>query len=195
MSAIDRIIQQMEVAAQEKRAALKKERLAEIDSLYEQQKQQIEADHQQQLEAQLESLKKKFQQTRKRQDVELRQTSLRQKQQYLTLLFEAAYQKMTEWEHCQTREFAKAALQQLDLADKVLFQPANKADEEIYPAEWLAEINKKIPYQLELGAPLEKNDHGFIVNDHGIQYNFLYRSLLTEERVKNSNQLMKELFD
>jgi len=77
MNAIEKIISQMNEAAEQERAALEQEERMKIDQNFEQKRTQIETEHQKQKEKQIELLEKKYRQLRNRQQVEVRQENLK----------------------------------------------------------------------------------------------------------------------
>ena len=65
MNAIEKIISQMNEAAEQERAALEQEERMKIDQNFEQKRTQVETEHQKQKEKQIELLEKKYRQLRK----------------------------------------------------------------------------------------------------------------------------------
>lgn len=60
-------------------------------------------------------------------------------------------------------------------------------------SDWLEEISNELSYTLHLGEAIQ--NEGFIVDDQGIQYNFLYRDLLNELRSQAGSEITRELFE
>ncbi|MCH0446730.1 ATPase V, partial [Enterococcus faecium] len=98
MNAIEKIISQMNEAAEQERAALEQEERMKIDQNFEQKRTQIETEHQKQKEKQIELLEKKYRQLRNRQQVEVRQENLNAKQEFLRRLFADAIAEMENWD-------------------------------------------------------------------------------------------------
>ena len=107
MNAIEKIISQMNEAAEQERAALEQEERMKIDQNFEQKRTQIETEHQKQKEKQIELLEKKYRQLRNRQQVEVRQENLNAKQEFLRRLFADAIAEMENWDESEQIQFIK----------------------------------------------------------------------------------------
>ena len=81
MNAIEKIISQMNEAAEQERAALEQEERMKIDQNFEQKRTQIETEHQNKKKNKSNYLKK-YRQLRNRQQVEVRQENLNAKQEF-----------------------------------------------------------------------------------------------------------------
>ena len=165
MDAIDKIIAEIDNKAQSERASRKAQEEAQIATWYEQEVAKAKSVHEAQLAKQTKALKQKYKQLASRQQMEVRQETLIQKQDYLDQLFEEAHEIMSKW-------------------DTTKIQPLTP--------DYLASLN--LPYPLELGAGKETGTPGFVVDVSGVQYNFLYRDLLQEVRNQDGNELTKKLF-
>lgn len=197
MDAITKIIEQIDEAATVKRTAFEKEQRAQIDADFLKQKQKLEIEDQK-LQAQLtKNQKVKYKQLHARQQMEVKQETLMAKQSYLSQVFSEAYAKMQAWDVDEAQSFAASCLEQLPFeADKkVVFQPSKQMPAEIYTADWLAKLNTKLRYELHYGDPITTESYGFVVDDKGVQYNFLYRDLLNEIKATDSNSISKMLFE
>ena len=197
MDAITKIIEQIDEAAATKRAAYKAEQQAQIDDDFLRRKALIEAEDEK-LTAQLEKNQNvKYKQLHARQQMEVKQETLLAKQNYLSQVFEEAYAKMQAWQNDVLQDFAAACLQQLpfEKGKKVIFKPANKMPKSSYPKKWLEQMNEKLDYELVYGEEITADSYGFVVDDNGVQYNFLYRDLLNEIKTSNSNSISQMLFE
>ena len=56
-------------------------------------------------------------------------------------------------------------------------------------------MNEKLDYELVYGEEITADSYGFVVDDNGVQYNFLYRDLLNEIKTSNSNSISQMLFE
>ena len=137
MNAIEKIISQMNEAAEQERAALEQEERMKIDQNFEQKRTQIETEHQKQKEKQIELLEKKYRQLRNRQQVEVRQENLNAKQ------------------------------------------------------EW----NNELPFTMVLSDESVAGQAGFLINDQGVQYNFLFSSLVQDIQGTMSFEIANQLFE
>lgn len=197
MDAITKIIEQIDEAAATKRAAYKAEQQAQIDDDFLRRKALIEAEDEK-LTAQLEKNQNvKYKQLHARQQMEVKQETLLAKQNYLSQVFEEAYAKMQAWQNDALQDFAAACLQQLpfEKGKKVIFKPANKMPKSSYPEKWLEQMNEKLDYELVYGEEITADSYGFVVDDNGVQYNFLYQDLLNEIKTSNSNSISQMLFE
>lgn len=124
-------------------------------------------------------LAKKYQQEIDRKQAALKQARLLQQNEYLNKLYQEAYQVMHTWSAAQVQRFAADVLQQLPLQGHVACQVGvNQA--EALTETWLTHCQETLPYTVTMG-PFLKED-GFLINDHGVQYNFSYRLLIEEAK-------------
>lgn len=195
MDAIDKIIEQINEHALEERALYEKENVQKIDTTTAQQLKTAEQEHQKLLEKQLQTTKNKYKQLRSRQQVEVRQETLVEKQGYLDRLFDEAYELMSGWTTDETRDFAEKCLKALPVERDVTLLAGGGMPENIFTEEWLRQVSKELPYNIRLGGKTADQNKGFIVDDQGVQYNFLYRDLLTEVRAQAGNEITRQLFD
>lgn len=197
MDAITKIIEQIDQAAATKRTAYKSEQLAQIDADFLQRKMMIEAEDEK-LTAQLQKNQNiKYKQLHARQQMEVKQETLMAKQNYLSQVFAEAYSKMQAWQNEEIRDFAATCLEQLSLekGKKVLFKPSHSMPKSSYSTEWLAHLNEKLDYELVYGGEIPADSYGFVIDDEGIQYNFLYQDLLNEIKTSNSSTISNMLFE
>lgn len=192
MDAIDKIIAEIDNKAQSERASRKAQEEAQIATWYEQEVAKAKSVHEAQLAKQTKALKQKYKQLASRQQMEVRQETLIQKQDYLDQLFEEAHEIMCKWDTTKIQRFAKDNLTALALDQKAVLLPSGASVIAALTADYLASLN--LPYPLELGAGKETGTPGFVVDVSGVQYNFLYRDLLQEVRNQDGNELTKKLF-
>lgn len=193
MDAIDLIIEKINQQGIEERNELKESRLAEIDTHFLVEQRKLIKDHELQLEKQTDQIKKAHQQRSNRLTVEARQNALKKKQAYLERLFDEVRQQMIDWTVEETQSFAKGILKQLQLAE-VTILPAGKMDPAIFNDAWSETTSKELNMTITIGAPQLQADYGFLIEHQGVQYNFLYRDLLLEERKKTGRSVMESLF-
>lgn len=192
MDAIDKIIAEIDNKAQNERASRKTQEEAQIAAWYEEEVQKAKAVHEEQLAKQTKALNQKYKQLTSRQQMEVRQETLIQKQDYLDQLFEEAHEVMTKWTTPEIQNFAKNNLTALDLDQKAVLLPAGTQVIAALTPDFLASLN--LTYPLELGTGNPQGSPGFVVDVAGVQYNFLYRDLLQEVRNQDGNELTKKLF-
>lgn len=194
MNAIEKIISQMNEAAEQERAALEQEERMKIDQNFEQKRTQVETEHQKQKEKQIELLKKKYRQLRNRQQVEVRQENLNAKQEFLRRLFADAVTEMENWDESEQIQFIKNALYSLPLTGKVAFIAGEKSA--AYLSQTLLdEWNNELPFMMILSDETVADQAGFLINDQGVQYNFLFSSLVQDIQGTMSFEIANQLFE
>ncbi|HFU4921449.1 TPA: ATPase V [Enterococcus faecium] len=194
MNAIEKIISQMNEAAEQERAALEQEERMKIDQSFEQKRTQVETEHQKQKEKQIELLEKKYRQLRNRQQVEVRQENLNAKQEFLRRLFADAVTEMENWDESEQIQFIKNALYSLPLTGKVAFIAGEKSA--AYLSQTLLdEWNNELPFMMVLSDETVADQAGFLINDQGVQYNFLFSSLVQDIQGTMSFEIANQLFE
>ena len=194
MNAIEKIISQMNEAAEQERAALEQEERMKIDQNFEQKRTQVETEHQKQKEKQIELLEKKYRQLRNRQQVEVRQENLNAKQEFLRRLFADAIAEMENWDESEQIQFIKNALYSLPLTGKVAFIAGEKSA--AYLSQTLLdEWNNELPFMMVLSDDTVADQAGFLINDQGVQYNFLFSSLVQDIQGTMSFEIANQLFE
>lgn len=194
MNAIEKIISQMNEAAKQERAALEQEERMKIDQNFEQKRTQIETEHQKQKEKQIELLEKKYRQLRNRQQVEVRQENLNAKQEFLRRLFADAIAEMENWDESEQIQFIKNSLYSLPLTGKVAFIAGEKSA--AYLSQTLLdEWNNELPFTMVLSDESVAGQAGFLINDQGVQYNFLFSSLVQDIQGTMSFEIANQLFE
>ncbi|QEN51746.1 MULTISPECIES: V-type ATP synthase subunit E [Enterococcus] len=194
MNAIEKIISQMNEAAEQERAALEQEERMKIDQNFEQKRTQIETEHQKQKEKQIELLEKKYRQLRNRQQVEVRQENLNAKQEFLRRLFADAIAEMENWDESEQIQFIKNSLYSLPLTGKVAFIAGEKSA--AYLSQTLLdEWNNELPFTMVLSDESVAGQAGFLINDQGVQYNFLFSSLVKDIQGTMSFEIANQLFE
>ncbi|MCA6713428.1 ATPase V [Enterococcus faecium] len=194
MNAIEKIISQMNEAAEQERAALEQEERMKIDQNFEQKRTQVETEHQKQKEKQIELLEKKYRQLRNRQQVEVRQENLNAKQEFLRRLFADAVTEMENWDESEQIQFIKNALYSLPLTGKIAFIAGEKSA--AYLSQTLLdEWNNELPFMMVLSDETVADQAGFLINDQGVQYNFLFSSLVQDIQGTMSFEIANQLFE
>lgn len=194
MNAIEKIISQMNEAAEQERAALEQEERMKIDQNFEQKRTQVETEHQKQKEKKIELLEKKYRQLRNRQQVEVRQENLNAKQEFLRRLFADAVTEMENWDEFEQIQFIKNALYSLPLTGKVAFIAGEKSA--AYLSQTLLdEWNNELPFMMVLSDETVADQAGFLINDQGVQYNFLFSSLVQDIQGTMSFEIANQLFE
>ncbi|KAF1292269.1 hypothetical protein [Candidatus Enterococcus leclercqii] len=194
MDAIQKIIEEIDDQAKQERGDFQARETAAIDEWYEAEVKKINETHIQQLGKQSRDLEQKYKQQQSRQQMEIRQESLVEKQSYLDRLFEEAYEQMAAWNQETIRAFAEASLKKLPISDHAQLLPAGSNAVAALTTDFVDEVNETLAYTLFLGKPLEGTGEGFVIDVAGIQYNFLYRDLLKELRSTTGSEMTQKLF-
>lgn len=194
MEAIEKIIQQLNEQAAAERQTLEANEQQRMEQEHQASLAEIELEHKKRLNKSLKTLDQKYKQQANRQQVETKQAVLNQKQTFLELLFEDAVEAMEQWDSEKQRAFGKQALMNLSgLNGEVLFVCGEKS-QAAFSTEWIAEQNKDLPFQLVASDDVLKNQAGFVINDRGVQYNFLFRTLVQDIQSEMSYELAQEFF-
>ena len=177
MDAIDKMIAELDQEAQTKRERLAAAERARISETMARDWAKKESDLQLRAQQAKKQAEKNYQQAQNRQASAAKQQQMVKQNEYLTQLFEQAYQQMVAWTPEELQSFAENVLQQLSISGTVTFHAGPEQAAHL-DAAWLTSCQSKLPYQIKAGAPL--TEAGFLVDDNGIQYNFTYQVLLDE---------------
>ncbi len=177
MDAIDKMIAELDQEAQTKRERLAAAERARISETMARDWAKKESDLQLRAQQAKKQAEKNYQQALNRQASAAKQQQMVKQNEYLTQLFEQAYQQMVAWTPEELQSFAENVLQQLPISGTVTFHAGPEQAAHL-DAAWLTACQPKLPYQIKEGAPL--TEAGFLVDDNGIQYNFTYQVLLDE---------------
>lgn len=177
MDAIDKMIAELDQEAQTKRERLAAAERARISETMARDWAKKESDLQLRAQQAKKQAEKNYQQAQNRQASAAKQQQMVKQNEYLTQLFEQAYQQMVAWTPEELQSFAENVLQQLPISGTVTFHAGPEQAAHL-DAAWLTSCQSKLSYQIKEGAPL--SEAGFLVDDNGIQYNFTYQVLLDE---------------
>lgn len=194
MEAIEKIVEQLKQQADLEQRQLKETERARIEQEFQAAEAEIIADHQKRLEKNLQNLENKYKQEANRQQVAQKQQILNQKQAVLERVFAEAVLQMESRSAKEQQEFAQRALNKLPIHGELAFIPGEKS-QSIFTKEWLVEQNQQLAYQLNLADTTIADQAGFILDKNGVQYNFLYQSLVREIQERESFAIAQALFD
>lgn len=194
MDAIEKIIEQLNQEAQLKQTEFQATEKARIDQEFQAGLQEIELEQKKRYENQIHQLEEKNKQQKNRQQVAAKQANLNLKQKLLDEMFVAANEAMNTWSIEEHQNFASAALTKLAVSDSLQFI-SGELTKDAYTKEWLANQNAQLTYQLTLAEEVIPNQAGFILDKEGIQYNFLYQTLVEEQKETLSFELAQTLLD
>ncbi|MBF8808413.1 MAG: ATPase V [Enterococcus lacertideformus] len=166
----------------------------EIDQLIEAKKVQLEAEYQKEKTRQLEEIEKTYRQLRNKQKMQVKQQILNTKQEILQRIFAEATRQLENQPKEEQLDLLKNMLQTLSITGKAFLIPGEKTAAFLSPA-LIKEWNQELPFEIELADHLEKNQAGFVIDNHGIQYNFIFSHLIKEVQETMGAEIAKELFD
>ena len=194
MDAIDKIITQMNKRAQEERTLLEATKRNEIEQEFETKRLKLENDFQKQKVRQLEGIERNYRQLRNRQQVESRQQTLNEKQNFLQRLFtEATTQLESQPKEAQI-DLMTEMLHTLTLTGQVRLILGEKTVDHV-SLELIDKWNNELPFELVLDEEVIEKQAGFLIDDQGVQYNFLYRNLIREVEETMRFEIAQQLFD
>lgn len=194
MDAIDKIITQMNKTAQEERTLLEATKRNEIEQEFETKRLKLENDFQKQKARQLEGIERNYRQLRNRQQVESRQQTLNEKQNFLQRLFtEATTQLESQSKEAQI-DLMTEMLHTLTLTGQVRLILGEKTVDHV-SLELIDKWNNELPFELVLDEEVIEKQAGFLIDDQGVQYNFLYRNLIREVEETMRFEIAQQLFD
>lgn len=191
MDAIEKIVQQILAKGQAEITELRHAEKTRIDEAHNERLVTLQELEKQQIAKNKQAIEKEFHQKRNRQQLDVRQSVLNQKQAYLVTLFEEAVTALESQSTEELQAFAEQALKSLNLAGAVVVPGAKSAA--ALTAAWLTNVNQKLGTTYQLGATVS-GEAGFIVEQEGVEYNFLFTSLVREIQETESFQVAERLF-
>jgi V/A-type H+-transporting ATPase subunit E len=129
-----------------------------------------------------------------RQQVEIRQETLNEKQRFLHHLFAESTKKMEAWDEKEFQTFAEQALEQLDLAGEIQLIAGEKSAA-YFTEEWLGRVNQNLSFHLVKSDQIFPKQAGFLLDDQGVQYNFIFSHLIQDLQGTMGYELAQQLFD
>lgn len=194
MDAIDKIITQMNKTAQEERTLLEATKRNEIEQEFETKRLKLENDFQKQKARQLEGIERNYRQLRNRQQVESRQQTLNEKQNFLQRLFTEATTQLESQPKESQIDLMTEMLHTLTLTGQVRLILGEKTVDHV-SLELIDKWNNELPFELVLDEEVIEKQAGFLIDDQGVQYNFLYRNLIREVEETMRFEIAQQLFD
>lgn len=191
MDAIDKIVTKIiEKGTNEVQEFEQKEQLR-IEQSFAAQKEELQLQESHLIQKNEQYAQKQFKQKQNRQQLEVRQEVLNKKQEYLEKLFQQTIQMMNQWPQEEFLAFTKTMLQQLSLKGEADFLVGEYSQTYI-TQEWLAQQETGVSLKLAR-EPIE-GEGGFIISKDGIEYNFLFSTLIREIQKQESYTIAAELF-
>ncbi|MGX7149019.1 hypothetical protein [Enterococcus ureasiticus] len=192
MDAIEKIVEQILEKEQVEVSELKKVETARIDREYQEQEEALFLQESKLIEKNQEQTDKAFKQKSNRQQLEVKQATLNQKQGYLEQLFAESVERMNHWTEAEFQLFVEQIIIQLPVEGKAALKLGEFSKGRL-SEQWLAEHSSE-KLTLKLEKEVIPNDGGFIVSKDGIEYNFLFTSLVQEIKKMESFKIAELLF-
>ncbi|MGX7245269.1 hypothetical protein ACWOC1_10470 [Enterococcus quebecensis] len=192
MDAIERIVEQILEKGQTEVLELKKVEIKRIDQEFAEQEEALFLQERKLIEKNEEQTIKAFKQKQNRQQLEIKQGTLNQKQGYLELLFSEAIERMNHWTEAEFQIFVKQIISQLPVEGDARLKLGEYSQEKL-DDQWLAEHTSD-KLRLVLEKEYIPNVGGFIIAKDGIEYNFLFPSLVQEIKKTESFKIAEMLF-
>ncbi|MGB3160400.1 V-type ATP synthase subunit E [Carnobacterium sp.] len=122
-----------------------------------------------------------------------RNTILAEKQYFLSNIFEDAQKTMENWNDSEFQEFLLSVLVQFSSLDTIELVLGEQSSTKVSESWIVNVVQKSLP--VTLSAETINRKAGFIIKDStGIQYNYLFDSLITEVRSQLIPSVSKKLF-
>ncbi|MBP1045476.1 hypothetical protein I6N96_04250 [Enterococcus sp. BWM-S5] len=192
MDAIEKIVEQILEKGKDEIATYKSAEKERIEKNFDEQVAAIEIQEKHQIDKNTELAKKAFKQKQNRQQLDVRQETLNRKQELLTQLFKETVEKMNEWDTATFQEFAANVLSKLPLTGDVQLKIGEYSQEKV-SQEWLKQFNTDT-LSFQLSDAVVSKESGFVIVKDGIEYNFLFSTLVQEIQKAESFKIAEMLF-
>ncbi|GGC83794.1 hypothetical protein [Enterococcus wangshanyuanii] len=192
MDAIEKIVDQILEKGTTEVADIKRVEYKRIDEAYAEEEEALLLQEQKLIEKNSDQSNKAFKQKQNRQQLEIKQATLNQKQEYLEQLFLEAIKRMDNWNEDEFQLFTKQILDQLTLNGQAQLQLGEYSKGKL-TEQWLKN-HRSNELDLVLLPDFIPGVGGFIVAQNGIEYNFLFPSLVQEIKRAESFSIAEMLF-
>lgn len=192
MDAIEKIVEQILEKGQTEVSALKATEMKRIDREYQEQEEALILQESKIIEKNEEQTKKTFKQKQNRQQLEIKQATLNQKQGYLEQLFTESVERMNLWSESEFQTFVEQILAQMPIEGECLVQLGAFSKGKLSD-EWLL-VHSTDQLTLKLAKDVIPAVGGFIIAKEGIEYNFLFATLVQEIKKMDSFKIAEMLF-
>ncbi|WP_430601804.1 V/A-type H+/Na+-transporting ATPase subunit E [Enterococcus sp. DIV0724b] len=192
MDAIEKLVEQILEKGQAEVSEQKKVEIKRINQEYQEQEEALFLQESKLIEKNQELINKAFKQKQNRQQLDIKQATLNQKQGYLEQLFLESIERMNHWSEKEFQAFAEQIIIQLPVEGEAYLKLGEFSEGKL-SEQWLVEhTNSKLT--LLLDKEVMSNDGGFIISKEGIEYNFLFSSLVQEIKKMESFKIAELLF-
>ena len=192
MNAIEKIVEEIIEKGKQDTDKWKEERIREINASFEIEKEAIMLEEVKQIEKNQKNLTRSFNQKRNRQQLELRQSLLNEKQVYLEKLFSEVVARMNNWSIKTFQLFVKQIIIDLPLQGEIHVYLGEFSKEKITQQWFLNQRNEK--QQFILCDKVIFGEGGLIFSKNGVEYNCFFSSLIEEIKKSESFVVAEKLF-
>ncbi|WP_086444561.1 hypothetical protein [Candidatus Enterococcus lemimoniae] len=192
MDAIEKIVEQILEKGQIEVSTYKKAEIDRIDQEYQEQEEALVLQESKLIEKNQEQTNKAFKQKENRQQLEIKQAILNQKQEYLEQLFLKSVERMNQWTQAEFQQFAEQIITQLPIEGEASLIVGEHSNGKL-SNQWLLEHSTE-KLKLRLENKLVPGSGGFIVAKEGVEYNFLFSSLVQEVKKTESFNVLESYF-
>lgn len=192
MDAIEKIVEQILAKGRMEVSEQKKVEIMRIDQEYQEQEESLYLQEAKLIEKNEEQTTKAFKQKQNRQQLDIKQATLNQKQGYLEQLFTEATERMNDWTEVEFQRFVEPIIRQLPIKGHANLKLGEFSQNKV-SNKWLQSHSPEI-LTLNLEKETIPNVGGFIVAKDGIEYNFLFSSLVQEIKKLESFKVAELLF-
>ncbi|MBM7690174.1 hypothetical protein BCR24_14315 [Enterococcus ureilyticus] len=191
MDAIEKIVEQILEKGRIEVSEQKKVEIMRIDQEYQEQEEALYLQEAKRIEKNEEQTMKAFKQKQNRQQLDIKQATLNQKQGYLEQLFTEATERMNDWSEVEFQQFVEQIIHQLPIEGRAGLKLGEFSKNKLSD-QWL-QVHSPEKLVLVLEKEVIPNAGGFIVAKDGIEYNFLFSSLVQEIKKIDSFKVAKLL--
>lgn len=192
MNAIEKIVEEIIEKGKQDTDKWKEERIREINASFEIEKEAIMLEEVKQIEKNQKNLTLSFNQKRNRQQLELRQGLLNEKQVYLEQLFSEVVARMNNWSIETFQLFVKQIIIDLPLQGEIQVYLGEFSKGKITQQWFLDQRNEK--QQFILCDKAISGEGGLLFSKNGVEYNCLFSSLIEEIKKSESFVVAEKLF-
>ncbi|MTD39106.1 hypothetical protein GIX45_10730 [Erwinia sp. CPCC 100877] len=192
MDAIEKIVEQIINKGQQEAAEFKQKEKRRIDQEMKQQETAVIVQEKELIKRNEQQLNKLFRQKQNRQRLDIRQATLQKKQTYLEQLFSEAVEQLNTWTEVEFQGFAERVLKRLSLTGEATMI-LGEYSKELFSADWLLQHAPE-QTRVTLSEKFITGEGGFIIAQAGIDYNFLFSSLIEEVKTAAGFQIAEALF-
>lgn len=192
MEAIEKIIEQVLEKGQAEVSELKKVEIARINQNYQEQDEALFLQENKWINKNQEQTNKAYKQKHTRQQLDIKQATLNQKQRYLEQIFLESVDRMNHWTESEFQRYVEHIVIQLPVEGEA-YVILGEFSKDKLSDQWVEEHSDD-KLRLLLKKDVVSNDGGFIVSKEGIEYNFLFSNLVQEIKKMESFKIAELLF-